>query len=324
MKKFVIFLLLIAFVIGGGYLLYDPHLKPFLGPIFEKVGVIGDDEDRLLAEKARQEREEKARQAQKAPVAKSTNQNTQPKTNQNAAKAQPKAEPPKSEIDKLVEAQYPMPIILPLMQIVDNWNSVPPRAYPSAVSLKEPVGFKISLPGGGEAESKIAAGSEVKVLSLSGTDLTIGSGAMRSAVHVDKTDFKERITKRYNDFVSSKTQQVLASRAKAKKKLEEAPEKVAALTANAGKWDDTGDPRFHPVKASIARGDLGTVTVEEATSFRWNGSERVGGELAGSYDTVSVHFEVSTIFGKFPTDYKCLLNGNRVVGWIDPLSEEKL
>jgi hypothetical protein len=37
-----------------------------------------------------------------------------------------------------------------------------------------------------------------------------------------------------------------------------------------------------------------------------------------------VHFEVSTIFGRFPVDYKALLKGGRVHAWIDPVTEDRI
>ena len=84
-----------------------------------------------------------------------------------------------------------------------------------------------------------------------------------------------------------------------------------------GKADDSGDPRFTAVKASIRAGECPTVKMDEARSFKWNGSEKIGGSFAGTYDTATVHFEVKTIFGEFPIDCKALLDRGKVIAWID-------
>jgi hypothetical protein len=164
-------------------------------------------------------------------------------------------------------------------------------------------------------------------LRLVGDQLTVASLAnstMRSQIHVDKTNFKQSIEKRYNEFVTRKTNQIASVRAKAKKALLAQPDRVASLQNTGGPGDPSDDPRFGVVKSSINRGEAHPASLDEAKSFKWNGSERVGGDMRGTYDTVSVHFEVATIFGKFPTDYKCLLRGGKVVGWIDPITEEKI
>jgi len=79
--------------------------------------------------------------------------------------------------------------------------------------------------------------------------------------------------------------------------------------------------RLAPVKRSLARGDLPPARLSEAKRFRWNGTETVGGPLAGVYETVTVSFDIETIFGVYPVDYKCLLRDGEVVAWIDPASE---
>ncbi len=327
MKKFVLFLLVVGGLGAAGFFFYDPHLKPYLGPLVEKItgavdSAIGDDDSKIVKGGGKTE---------PAPV----------KVKVNSSKAVPdklvtktdipapapkKEAPPVSKIDQIVAKKYPMPEIRPLLEIVDNWNNVPRNAYPRVVAIKEKLAFSMTI-NGNKMASVAAPGTEVAPTRIQGSTLYITSLAnksMTNQIQIDKTDFKDRVTKRYVDFVNFKRTQTQTAREKAKKALSSNSEKLASLVANEGKWDKTGDPRFGPVKASIAGGKVQGVTMEEATTFRWNGSERVGGEMAGSYDTVTVHFEVSTIFGRFPADYKCLLRGGRVVGWIDPISDEKL
>ncbi len=327
MKKFVLFLLVVGGLGAAGFFFYDPHLKPYLGPLVEKItgavdSAIGDDDSKIVKGGGKTE---------PAPVKVKVNSSkTVPDklvTKTDIPAPAPKKEaPPMSKIDQIVAKKYPMPEIRPLLEIVDNWNNVPRNAYPRVVAIKEKLAFSMTI-NGNKMASVAAPGTEVAPTRIQGSTLYITSLAnksMTNQIQIDKTDFKDRVTKRYVDFVNFKRTQTQTAREKAKKALSANSEKLASLVANEGKWDKTGDPRFGPVKASIAGGKVQGVTMEEATTFRWNGSERVGGEMAGSYDTVTVHFEVSTIFGRFPADYKCLLRGGRVVGWIDPISDEKL
>lgn len=245
-----------------------------------------------------------------------------------AAKPTPakKAEPAKSEIDLFVEKKYPMPTILPLAEITKNWSAVPPNAYPAQVLASEAVPFTLMINGQAAGQSKVQPGTPLKPVRLVGDQLTVASlvnASMQSQVPVGKTNFKQTIEKRYNDFVTRKKNEVTAVRAKAKQALLAKPDRLAALK-NRGKGNSGDDPRLAAVKASINRGEAHPASLDEAKSFMWNGSETISGEMRGTYDTVDVHFEVSTIFGKFPTDYKCLLRGGKVVGWIDPITEEKI
>ncbi len=323
MKKFFLFILIVGGLGAAGYYFYDPHLKPYIGPIVDKIagkvdGTINDDKDKLVKEQAEKPPVTPKKEAPKAAPT--------PQVAKTTPKEAPKPAVAKSEIDKLVEAKYPMPNVKPLLEIVDNWNNVPRNAYPRFVTLKDNLAFTMTI-NGNKMASVAVPGTQVVPTSLQGSTLHVTSAAnpaMRNQIDVDKTDFKDQISNRYAQFMQSKRTQIAALREKAKKALMASPEKVASLQANSGKWDQTGDPRFGPVKASIAGGKVKDVSIEEATSFRWNGSERIGGQLAGTYDTVTVHFEVSTIFGKFPTDYKCLLRGGQVVGWIDPVTDEKI
>ena len=125
-----------------------------------------------------------------------------------------------------------------------------------------------------------------------------------------------------------KLKDVEAKRARARQIIAADPSRLAILTGKAapvavasGPGDD---PRFAAVKDSLKKGQVASVTFEEADSFQWNGSEKIGGEYAGTYDTVSVHFVGSAIFGEFQTEYKALLKGGKVVAWIDPVTEDRI
>ena len=84
------------------------------------------------------------------------------------------------------------------------------------------------------------------------------------------------------------------------------------------------DPRIAPVEQALRNGEIESVRFEEAKSFQWNGTEEIGGEFAGTYETVTVLFDVTTIFGTFRVEYKALLKGGKVVIWIDPVTEDRV
>lgn len=237
--------------------------------------------------------------------------------------------PPMSETDALIAKRYPMPNIKPLVEIVGNWNRVPAKAYPKQVTLKQEIAFQLVVDGQAIGATKVKPGQQVAPLRLSGETLQVASLAnrtMTTQLPVDQTDFKEQVTARYDSFVAKITDQVHSNRAKAKKVFDDHPELAMKFTGVEQGWDDQNDPRFAAVKASLAEGEVKAVQLAEAKQFRWNGSEKINGDLhKGTYDTVSVKFEVKTIFGIFPNEFKCLLQAGRVVGWIDPLTmEEKI
>ena len=205
------------------------------------------------------------------------------------------------------------------MQIVDNWNKVPQNAYPTEVAMKEQTAFKIA----GVGSSVVVPGTLVRPTYLNGDTLTVASLAnlaMRTKVRVDATDFKDRVQKRYNDFVVNTTEQVKQRRDKARVILQAQPEAMAA--AKSTKWDTGDDPRFDPVKRSLERNDLPSVRAEEATGFRWVGTQNIRGKLKGQYETVIVSFDVVTIFGVFPVEWMALLDSGGVKGWVDPITHE--
>jgi hypothetical protein len=313
MKGFFATLLIVCGLLAAAWFAYDPYLRPLV--------------ERFTGATA----SSKAKPDQPKPADTSTTAST-PKpapTAPNAPSPKPAA-PPLSELDAALELKYPMPEILPLLTIVDQWRRVPFNAYPPEVTATETIPFQLVINGQAVGSSNVAPGTPLKPMRLEGDLLTVASLAnpsMNTQIPVAKTDFKQRIEARYNEFVGAKTKEVEAKRVRARQIVAADPSKLAALTgkaATAAPVGDSGDPRFAPVKSSLTSGEAAGVTLEEATSFIWNGSERFGGEFAGSYDTVTVHFSVATIFGRFPVEYKALLRGGKVHVWIDPVTEERL
>ncbi|MEC5129410.1 hypothetical protein VSU19_21800 [Verrucomicrobiales bacterium BCK34] len=310
MKGFLGTLLVICGLIAAGWFCYEPYIKPLLegSPTMTDDSVIPDKP--TVAEKP----EESAPAAKPKAVAKPKEVAAKPK--------------PKTELEQFLEKRYPMPEILPLETIVDGWRNVPPNAYPKAVTSTETIAFDLVVDGQKIGSSNLSPGTELKPVRLVGDQLTITSlanPAMNEVLPVEKTDFKQRITARYNEFVAYKTDEVEKKRATAKAALEKNPERLAVLLGKApAKVDSSGDPRIGPVKASLRNGEAASVTLEEAKSFTYNGTETIGGEFAGTYETVTVNFEVTTIFGKFPTEYKALLKGGKVHAWIDPITDDRI
>jgi len=322
MKKFLLLFIIIGSV-AAGVIFYDPHLKPYLDPWLAKIMPPGADDSGDDGEAGGAGPDEKPSGVKKPDGGGKPAVATAPKESKPVAPAKVQ-KAPLSEIDQILEKKYPLPNILPLMQIVDNWNRVPANAFPTEVALKVRVAF--SIPGVGA--SVAVPGTLVQPARLDNPTLTIvslGNRAMRTKVNVDETDFKDRVQKRYNDFVVNSTERVRQQREKARAILKErSAEEVAEVAeVGAGEVGSDDDPRFAPVKASLVANELRSVKPEEATAFRWTGKKQIrGSNHKGTYDTVTVNFDVETIFGMFPTEWMALLENGKVVGWVDPITHE--
>ncbi|MCB1230335.1 MAG: hypothetical protein KDN19_08720 [Verrucomicrobiae bacterium] len=329
MKKFLVFLIFVGGAVAA-YWFYDPYLKPYVGPLIEKF--VGGE----LPEPA--PGEEKKVADSPAPTMplpeKSDGKETPTAPNQpkpaTGTATNPATKPASSmsEIDQLVAERYPIPEFVPLVQIVGNWQNIPQRAFPEQVAIQDKVPFSLRDSSGKVIGASVAVpGTLVKPVRLNGDTLLVASLAnesMRSEISVEKTDLKERIQKRYNDFVLNMTNRIREQREKAKQALLAKPEALAALKGG-GSFDQSGDARFAPVKASIANGDIKAFDPDEAMGFRWNGSEKINGDIyKGTYDTVTVKYEARTIFGVFPGEAKCLLQNGKVIGWVDPITEDEM
>ena len=324
MKKFFVFLILVGGAVAA-YWFYDPYLKPYLQPAIEKVAGKPADETAPESDKPGEGGD---------PVP-SRAGDSSPKITQTPPKPAPGDTPPKpavapvSEVDRIVAERYPIPEFVPLSQIVDNWNNIPPRAFPEEVAIQERVPFSLRDSSGKVIGASVAVpGTLVKPVRLQGQTLIIASLAnqsMQSEIAVGQTDLKEKIEKRYNDFVLNMTNRVREQREKAKQALLAKPEALAALKQGGGSFDESGDPRFAPVKASLASGAVKAFDLDEAVGFRWNGKEQINGDIyRGSFETVTVKYGAHTIFGVFPGEAKCLLQNGNVIGWVDPITEEEM
>lgn len=321
MKSFLTILFVICALIAAGWYFYDPYLKPYLEG--GETLVIPTD-DGLIDPSAMPRLP--APTVGASSIANTTAQTAAPVAAKPVAPVSP-PQAPKSDLDLLLEEKYPMPTILPLLTIVDQWRQVPPKAYPAEVTASVPISFELIVNGQSVGASQVAPGTPLRPVRLTGDQLALASlvnPAMNTVLPVEQTDFKQRISKRYEDFVAAKTAEVSTKREKARQVIAADPGRLAALQGGPLPTGPTDDPRFTPVKESLQRGEAASVTLEEATSFHWNGNETLKGDFPGTFETVSVHFEVGTIFGKFPVEYKALLRAGKVAGWIDPITQERI
>jgi len=231
--------------------------------------------------------------------------------------AKPKQE--ELKVSPEVEKQYPMPQFKPLLEIVDNWNNVPDRAFPEAITVNVPVDYKLERDGQVIGSSPAPAGTQAVPLKHKPGQLLITDrpqSSMRAVVNVDDTDFKERIQTFYDSRVAEARDRVMTAR-KVAMELESMPKSEGDPQVLAGGWHDPNDPRFNPVKEYLKAGKFSTAYLEEAKKWRWVGADTHEGE---KYDAVLVYFETETIFGIFPHTVKCLLQNGRVVKWVDPVT----
>ncbi len=289
--KFILILLVVGGLAAGGYYAYNQGLL-----------------DSLLGKDVETTEETSEPMAKSEPLVTKKEPGTMPDK-----PAEPELDP---EVEKRLEEQYPMPNFKPLLVLVDNWNNVPERAFPKAVTLKVPVTFKLVKDGQEIGSRETPAGTQVVPLKHKPGQLLISDhpqSTMRAVVNVDDTDFKELIQVLYDDKVAEARQRVISARNVAREVISRPAEEGDPATIADG-WHDPKDPRFAPVWAHLRSGEFYSALPEEAKRWRWLGEEYHEGK---EYDVVLVDFEIETIFGTFPNTMKCLLDHGKVVKWID-------
>lgn len=236
-------------------------------------------------------------------------------------KKQKKPEPPGvSKLDLELEKMYPVPEIKPLLEIVGNWKAVPQKAYPAFVNIKVPVEFDIRRGATIIGKGKLPAGGAMIPVRLVGDSLTLtnsrNSGVLVK-LPVGDTNFKEKIQAKYDAFVKKQSAEAVAKR-KAEKER-----RLSAIAAEkaVSEYNDGKDPRFDIVKASIRRGEAGVYQIESAGEWRWAGKEKIDGDV---YDVAFVRMVSESAFGVTKKELKALIQGGKVVSWIDVASGDKL
>ncbi len=230
------------------------------------------------------------------------------------------AEKARAELETKIADLYPLPDIRPLEEIVDNWNNVPERAYPKSVTIDQSLDFHLYHQGQVIGGRKIPAGAHVVPVGLKESILIVAPDvqtSMRAEIPVDETNFKQLIQLRYDDFFRKQTRRVEEQRARELARVLKQQAHEAALAD----YNDGSDPRFDPMKESLRKGEAGTFEFENATQWRWLGSESIDGV---EYDVGLAVFETESAFGVARTEIKALIRDGNVDKWIDPASGEEI
>ena len=213
-----------------------------------------------------------------------------------------------------------LPRIKTLEEMTDNWRNVPARAFPKRVTIQSPVEFAMA----GGNSMKMVEGREVVPLALSAEGmLTVASGEgseMKAVIPVDQTDFKDRVTKRYNDGVVKILDQAVARQQAERATAPEAggpapppatvPEGVPATEA---------DRNLALMRESVAAGALEGVTPGQVKAWRWVGFEEIEGV---GYQTGVAVVTKQTYFGEYETEAKALIRNGKVERWVLPGVDE--
>lgn len=225
-----------------------------------------------------------------------------------------------AEQEKEIEGLYPFPQVRPLMDIVDNWRTIPDKAFPKLVAIRKPITFDMSQGGSTVARGKLPAGSMMVPVRLMGDKLmlkTAGSAPITVTVPVADTDFREAIQKRYDRFVEQSRSGVVAQREAERDRRLGAARHEVELSG----WNDGSDPRFDPAKLSLQKGEVGTFSLLDAAKWRWGGVENADGE---EFETAFVLIISEAAFGVVEKELKVFLKDGKAVKWIDPTSGEAI
>ena len=234
----------------------------------------------------------------------------------------PKPAPPPAVATGSADAGIPMPVIKSLEEITGNWMKVPQKAIPPKVTLKAEASFALSQGN----TMKLSAGRDAVPVALAadGTlTITPRTGSdLRATLPVDQTDFKERVTTRYNEGVARIKADVEARRAKERARIAAAAGTSEEVKSQAGEVPKsaTDEERYLALmKESVANGELKDITPDKVTRWKWLGYEDVGG--TGYWTGVAV-FQKSTYFGEFETEAKAFIRQGKVEKWTQPGIDE--
>jgi hypothetical protein len=215
-------------------------------------------------------------------------------------------------------SRIPMPRIAALEEITGNWQAVPQRAFPKLIAIQEDVSF--AMEGGNSM--KLSAGRELHPLELAadGT-LTVApreGSELRATIAVDKTDFKERVTKRYEEGVERIRLAVEERREAERRRMATEASASDERKAEAGEIPRSSSDQeryLELMRASVAGGELQGVTSDKVRAWRWFGYEEIDGT---GYWTGSAMVATETYFGEFETEAKALIRNGRVERWVLP------
>jgi hypothetical protein len=229
---------------------------------------------------------------------------------------------PATATDAELERLVPMPKIKSLEEITSNWASVPQNAFPPQITLKADAVFQ--LPQGNTM--RLSAGKNAVPVSLAadGTlTVTMRAGSeLAATLPVDQTDFKELVTKRYEEGVARIKERIVARREEERARIAAASTTSDTVKAEAGEvpQDASDEEKYLAImKQSVANGELKDVTPDKVKSWRWIGYEEIGGT---GYWTGAAIISKETYFGEFETEAKALIRQGKVEKWTLPGVQE--
>ena len=219
-------------------------------------------------------------------------------------------------------SRIPEPVIKSLEEITANWKNVPERAFPSTITINADAVFK--LPQGNMM--KLSAGKPAVPMALDASGmLTIAprpGSALRAQLPVDQTDFKQRVTERYEAGVARIRQNIQKRRDAERERLANAAAVSEDIKASAGSVPKTSSDEalyIALMKSSVENGDLKDVTIDKVKSWRFIGYEDIQGV---GYWTGAAVILKTTFFGDFETEAKALIRQGKVEKWLLPGVDE--
>lgn len=249
-----------------------------------------------------------------------------PKPAMEAPKPMPAPEPPKMEPVKpapkpgeFVPPEYP-----PLEVAVQNWNAIPPSAFPRQVTLKRDLTLQMKI-GNNTASTQVKAGGQIVAVGQEGTDLLVSptdTSPMRGKVALDDTNLKEILSEVYEKWKVARTETLRRQhefKMAAAERAKNAPPPAAGATASAGniKPSRDSDGTYPLLLASMKSGQVTEIKPE--TIKEWGEPQMTDGLW-----TVNVKYETQTMFGKFDTEAQAQIRNGKVEKWIYTGSGEEV
>lgn len=219
-----------------------------------------------------------------------------------------------------IEGMFPFPEIQPLLEIVKNWTDVPRNAYPKLVAIRRSVEFEVVQNGRVVAKGALPSGSMMVPAQHQGDTILLTAShaeTIKVTLPVEETDFKEQVEARYDAYVRKSREEVLAQR------KAEVQRRLGAIAKEdaVSEWNDGTDPRFDPAKESLGKGEVGIYSLHEAKQWKWGGTENLDGV---DYETAYVRVVSEAAFGVAERELKVLIQGGKVVLWVDPATGEPI
>lgn len=235
---------------------------------------------------------------------------------------EPEPAPAPAVDDDKIAALIPMPTIPSLEDITSDWTDVPEKAFPPKITTKDDIDFTLA----GDNRMKLSAGRELIPVDVNLDGQLVVTprrgSALKASVPMEKTNFKELVTQRYEEGVARILADVERRREEERQRLTVAatvPETRKAEAGEVPKTQSDEERYIALMKASLAAGELEGVTPSQVKAWRWLGYEERDGT---GYWTGAAVVTKSTYFGDFETEARALIRHGKVEKWLLPGVEE--